>query len=313
MRTGLAGLGRRALLAAPVLLAAGSPPVLRVGDQKGGVEALLKAAGLLAKLPFPVVFSQFGAAAPLLEALNAGAIDMAAAGDAPVTFALAAGVQARIVAATRGTGGSTAILVPEASPIRQAGDLRGHAVGTNRGSIGHALLLALAAREHWPAKDATIANLMPADARAAMASGAVAAWSTWNTYIAQARLIDGARVVVDGSGGLLTGLSFLVATLDAIERKRMSIEGFLQAVAAGRRWALDNAQAYARELAIEIGTTEAVTRLAFDTDLPIPVPIDDALIAGEQRTIDLYAAAGLIRTRLEAARVVDATFNAALD
>jgi sulfonate transport system substrate-binding protein len=310
--TAVSGLGRRALLAAPLVLAAGPPPVLRVGDQKGGVEALLKAAGLLSRLPFQVEFSQFGAAAPLLEALNAGAIDLAAAGDAPVTFALAAGVQARIVAATRGTGASTAILVPEASPIRQAADLRGHPVATNRGSIGHALLLALAARERWPAKDAAIANLMPSDARAAMASGAVAAWSTWNTYIAQARLIDGARVVVDGSGGLLTGLSFLVATPDAIERKRGPLQGFLQAVVVGRRWALDNPQPYARQLAVEIGTTEAVARLAFDTDLAVPVPIDDALVAGEQRTIDLYAGAGLIRTRVEAARVVDATFNAVL-
>ncbi len=196
---------RRTLLAAPFLLAAGSPPVLRVGDQKGGVEALLKAANLLGGLPFRIEFSQFSAAAPLLEALNADAVDVAGAGDAPATFALAAGIRARIVAATRGSGASTAIVVPANSPIADAAGLRGRQVGTNRGSIGHALLLALAARDHWTPADLRMANLMPADARAAMSSGAVDAWSTWNTYIAQARLIDGARVVVDVRDGLLTG------------------------------------------------------------------------------------------------------------
>ncbi len=42
---------------------------------------------------------------------------------------------------------STAIVVPDASPIRTAAQLNGKRVGTNRGSIGHALVLAVAARD----------------------------------------------------------------------------------------------------------------------------------------------------------------------
>ncbi len=307
-------LGRRALLATPALLAAQAAqaaplPILNVGDQKGGVEALLKAAGLLEGAPVRLVFSQFGAAAPLLEALNAGAVDVAAVGDAPATFALASGVRARIVAATRGTGASTAVVVPDGSAIRTPSDLRGKLIATNRGSIGHALLLALAQREGWDAKDVQIANLLPADARAALRSGAVAGWSTWNSYVAQARLDDGARVVVDGRAGLLTGLSYQVASGTAIASRREALGLFLGLVVRGRRWALDNADRYARALAAEIGISQAVARLAFDTDLPHAVPLDDSVIASEQQTIDLLARSQLIRERLQAGPLFDRSFS----
>ena len=66
--------------------------MLKVGDQKGGVQSVMEAAGLLVDLPYRIEWSQFPAAAPLLEALNAGAIEVGYAGDAPTTFALAAGI-----------------------------------------------------------------------------------------------------------------------------------------------------------------------------------------------------------------------------
>jgi sulfonate transport system substrate-binding protein len=37
-------------------------------------------------------------------------------------------------------------------------------------------------------------------------------------------------------------------------------------------------------------------------------PIDDAVVAGEQTTIDLYFRSGLIRQKLEAAAIVDRSF-----
>jgi len=48
---------------------------LRVGDQKGGNRSLLEIAGLTKDLPSRIEWSEFPAAAPILEALNAGALD----------------------------------------------------------------------------------------------------------------------------------------------------------------------------------------------------------------------------------------------
>ena len=288
------------------------PVTLRTGDQKGGTQSVMKAAGVLDGLPYRLEWSQFAAAAPLLEALNADAVDLAFAGDAPTTFALAAGLRAHIVSPIRTSGAGTAVLVGRDSPVRSASDLKGRTVAVNRGSIGHALVLAVAEAQGWAFTDIKIANLLPGEAKTALSTGAVDAWCSWGVYIAQARLVDQMRVVVDGGGGLLTGLSYLVASDDAIARRRDALLDFSRRLAVARRWAQSHPDDYARVLAGEIGVTQPVARLVFDTEVPVPIPIDQRVIADEQKTADRYLAAGIIHARLDATRVFDASFNGAL-
>ena len=285
---------------------------LRAGDQKGGTQSVMKAAGVLDGLPYRLAWSQFAAAAPLLEALNADAVDLAFAGDAPATFALAAGLQARIISPIRTSGAGTAILVDKDSPVHSVADLKGRTVAVNRGSIGHALVLAVAEAQGWPVNAITIANLLPGEAKTALSTGAVDAWCSWGVYVAQACLVDGMRVVVDGGKGLLTGLSYLVAGNGAIARQRDALLDFSHRLAVARHWAQTHSDHYARVLAAEIGVTQPVARLVFDTETPVPVPIDAGVVADEQKTIDRYLAAGIIHARLDATKLFDASFNAAL-
>ena len=308
---------RRSLLAglaaSPLLgRTAWAGDVLRAGDQKGGTQSVMKAAGVLDGLPYRLEWSQFSAAAPLLEALNADAVDLAFVGDAPATFAMAAGLRARIIAPVRTSGAGTAVMVPPDSPIRTTADLRGRSIATNRGSIGHALVLAVAEAQGWRQSDIKFVNLLPTEAKTALSAGAVDAWCSWGVYVAQARLVDRARVVVDGGNGLLTGLSYLVASDGAIARRRAALLDFCRRLAVARRWADTHRDEYARVLAAEIGVSQPVARLVFDTDTPLPVPIDAQVVADEQRTADRYLAAGIVRTRLDAARLFDASFNEAL-
>ncbi len=272
----------------------------------------MKAAGALENLSYRIEWNQFAAAAPLLEALNADAVDLAFAGDAPTTFALSAGLRGRIIAPTRGRGASTAIVVPKASPIRSVVDLKGRSIATNRGSIGHALVLAVAEAQGWSSSDYKLANLLPAEAQAALSTGVVDAWCSWGVYIAHARLVDEARVIVDGSNGLLTGLGYLVATDRAIAARRPQLLDFSRRLVVARRWVATHPDDYARVLAAEIGVTQPVARLTFDVDVPVPVAIDEQVIADQQRTADRYLKAGVIRIRLDAARAFDASFNEAL-
>jgi sulfonate transport system substrate-binding protein len=79
------------LFAAAVLLGwipnafAADAVVLRVGDQKGGNRSLLDISGLSKDLPYKIEWSEFPAAAPILEALNAGALDVGKAVDRSFT------------------------------------------------------------------------------------------------------------------------------------------------------------------------------------------------------------------------------------
>lgn len=289
------------------------PPdtVLRMGDQKGGSQALMEAAGVLRGLPYTIEWHQFPAAAPLLEALNAGAVDSAFAGDAPTIFALAAGLPAKIIAANESGGRSAAIVVPPDSPIHSVVDLKGKRIGTGKGSIGHFLVIAVLAKQKWTPDAIDLAFLQPADAKAAFTRGAIDAWSTWTVYVAQATIHDGARVIVDGDG-LLSGLTFQTATETAIVTKRAALADYLHRLAVARRWAVGHVADYAAVWAKDTGASPEVARRALQLSPTLPVAIDGKLIAEEQRVADLYQSAHVIPPRLDVTKSFDSSFNRAL-
>ncbi|CAO3451827.1 ABC transporter substrate-binding protein [Azospirillum largimobile] len=304
-----AGLTLSPLRQARAAIPAGT--VLKVGDQKGGVQSVIEAAGLLADLPYRIEWSQFPAAAPLLEALNAGAIEVGYAGDAPTTFALAAGTSAKIIGAVRSNPQSTTILVPGNSSIRSVADLKGKTIGTGRGSIGHYLVLAALKANGLKPGDVKIAFLLPSDAKSALAAGSIDAWSTWGIYVSQALLVDGARAVVTGTG-LMSGLSYQSATLEAIATKRDALADLIRRFAAARLWALENSDAYAGIWARTVGVDPAIARHTFGVERARPVAIDASVIADQQATSDVWREFGIIPKRLDAAAIFDPGFNSAL-
>ena len=72
---------------------------LNVGDQKGGTESLLRAAGALENLPYEVAFSTFTSGPPQIEAATAGKIDFAITGNSPPVFGAASNAKIKVVAA----------------------------------------------------------------------------------------------------------------------------------------------------------------------------------------------------------------------
>src|SRR3954451_2047633 len=59
---------------------------LQVGDQKGGTESLLRAAGALDGLPYKIAFSAFNAGPPQIEAADAGKMAFAITGNTQPIF-----------------------------------------------------------------------------------------------------------------------------------------------------------------------------------------------------------------------------------
>jgi sulfonate transport system substrate-binding protein len=321
MARSLAAVARGLGLAAAILFAAAGSPAsaetdlskitLRVGDQKGGNQALLAAAGELANLPYRIEWREFPAAAPLLEALNAGAIDTGYVGDAPFTFAAAAGVPMRVIGVVHQNRDGLAIVVSGKSPIQNLGDLSGKRIGTGKGSIGHYLVLALLEKAGLPADDVNLVFLSPADARAALDSGAIDAWSTWEPYTAMMEVTDGARRVVDANG-LRGNQSYQVASPTAIRDKRAALEDYVRRLARARQWALGHVDAYAENWGNLMGVPKEVARFWFTRAEMRVVPIDDTVIADQQSVIDLYAKAGVIRERFDAVKAFDRSFTEAV-
>ena len=61
--------------------------VLRIGDQRGAIHAPMTAPGMPENTPYEIGRATLPAAAPLLEALSAGAIDLSGVRGAPFAFA----------------------------------------------------------------------------------------------------------------------------------------------------------------------------------------------------------------------------------
>ena len=297
------------LLGAPVL--ASAQTTLRVGDQKGNSQAVMEAAGVLKDVPYKIEWKEFPAAAPLLEALGAGAIETGLVGDAPFTFAAAANVPVKAIAAVRQSRDGLAVLVPEQSRIKSFDDLRGKKIATGRGSIGHQLILAALEARGWKPDDVQIAFLAPSDAKVAYTQGSVDAWSTWEPYVSQEEVLFKSRRVITGEG-LTPGLGFQVAAPTAIKDKRPELEDFVRRLVAARAWSAGNVSSYAETWGKLMNIPTSVP-LNWLTRAKIRIaPIDDAVIADEQTTIDLYFRAGLIKQNLKAADIVDRSFTEAI-
>jgi sulfonate transport system substrate-binding protein len=303
-----------ALTVATILAtAAKAETLLRVGDQKGNARAVLEAADALVGVAYKIQWVEFPAAAPLLEAAKAGAIDAGTVGDAPFTFAAAAGTPVKAIEAARSGQQGLAIVVRGDSPARSFKDLVGKTIATGRGSIGHQLILALLEANGLKPSDIRLVFLPPADASVALATGSVDAWSTWDPYVAQVELAQHARTVANGVG-LTPGLSFFFACDEALANpdKRAALQDFVARLANARRWGLGHPDDYAKTWSAIVGLPIEVGAKYYARAKIHATPIDASVIADEQKTIDLYYRSGLIGRRIDASTVVSAAFTPAI-
>ncbi|MBB2926750.1 ABC transporter substrate-binding protein [Paraburkholderia silvatlantica] len=293
---------------AAMLPVAAFAATLKVGDQQLQTRGILEASGQLKDVPYRIEWFNFPAAQPLGEALNAGAIDVGGLGDAPLIFAYSAGAKIRAVSATRSTPVDLAIVVPANSPIRSAADLKGRRIATTRGSIGHYLAVSTLERANIKLTDVTLSYMQPVDAQAALVSGDVDAWATWDPYVALSEARQHARSIANGVG-VSSGLSFEAATDTAIRDKHAELADFLRRVAAGQRWALSHPDEVAAIQSRVTGLPVDVLKTVYQRAQLHPVQIDDAVIAEQQRTADLYLRADVIKTRIDVAPSFDKQFS----
>ncbi|MBB3102193.1 ABC transporter substrate-binding protein [Azomonas macrocytogenes] len=291
-------------------LRADEPLTLRIADQKGNMRAQLEAAQALQNLPYRIQWSEFPAAAPLAEALNAGVVDAGIIGDAPLLFALAAGAQVKAIAVNKSNPYGTALLVKSDSPLQTASDLKGKRIATGRGSIGHFVALKALTQVGLTEKDVEFRFLGPVDAKTALANGAVDVWSTWEPYTALMETSGAGRVLVDGRGRW-AGNSYLAATDQALAdpARRAALQDYLERLDAAQHWAYAHLDEYARTLAQIIGFPEDAARLSFARREMTWQTVDDATITQQQATADFYHAHALLARPLEVAATFDHGFN----
>lgn len=283
---------------------------LRVANQKSTIKALLEASGETQNVPYTLQWSEFPSASPLGEALNAGAVDVGALGDAPYVFALGAGASLKVVSIIHAEGrNTTALVVPKDSPIKTVADLKGKKIVTGRGSIGHYLAIKALASAGLTTQDVQFIFLLPAESRLVLDNGTVDAWATWDPYTTVVTSQSQARVLVSGNP-LLSNHLYFAATQQAISEKRAQLDDFVARVDRAYAWANAHPNEYAAAQSKITGLPLAVhVEVAKDTHLS-PVVIDDSVISGLQATADIYQKEGLLPRHIDVSQGFDKSFNA---
>lgn len=179
------------------------PKEISLGYQKYGPLIILKSTGDLEKRlqekGVAVKWAEFQFGPPMLEALNTNNLDFAVTGETPPVFAQAAkGSPVVYVANEPASPQGEGIVVKADSVVKTVADLKGKKVATAKGSNAHYFLIQALAKAGLTLRDIEVAYLAPADARAALERGDVAAWAVWDYFYAAAEVQFGARTLTNG-------------------------------------------------------------------------------------------------------------------
>jgi sulfonate transport system substrate-binding protein len=279
----------------------------RVGWQKGGTLAVVKARGTLDKrladLGVSVRWIEFTAGPQMLEALNVGSLDFGLVGETPPVFAQAAGADLLYVAVDPPAPQAERLLVPKDSPIRSVAELKGKRIALNKGSNVHYLLVKLLEREGLKYSDVNVVYLPPADARAAFESGSVDAWAIWEPFASAAEAQIGARTLADGAGAANNHI-FYIGTRTHAERNPQVLDAVVGVLHEEGQWVAQHIQEAAAILAPQISLSQEITEAAVGRYQYGTRLLSDEVVRQQQAIADVFYELKLIPKKLDVASVV---------
>jgi sulfonate transport system substrate-binding protein len=252
----------------------------------------------LEPLGVSVQWLEFLAGPQQLEALNAGALDLAATAESPAVFAQAAGADIVYLATTPPNGKSVAMLVPKGSKVERVADLRGKRIAFQKASIGHYLLIKALEQDGLGLKDVLPTALTPPDANAAFSEAKVDAWLIWEPYVTRALQNGTGRVLLDGESLRDTG-NFYTTSRAFADANPDVLKIFLGELQKAERWSAEHRSEMSRllspSLMIDVPTLELM-HAKYDFRV---LPITERVIEKQQEVADLWFSLGLLPARVD--------------
>lgn len=273
---------------------------VRIGYQRGNIFGVLMDQRFIEDAlgdEVTVSWTLFPAGPPLLEAMNAGAIDFGLTGDAPPVFAQAGGVPLRYVASQR-TPTNEAIIVPEGSEIGSVADLVGKQVGYTIGSSANYTLVKALESANLTLDEIESVPLAPADARAAFQGGNLDAWVIWDPFLTSATQELGARAIITRYD-VGDYRWFYLASQTFTETHPDILNVILEQIQVATEWIRDNPEGYAELLTAETGIpTEVWAEILAARAFEDPEPITPALVESQQAVADTFFAVGSLPSEI---------------
>jgi sulfonate transport system substrate-binding protein len=290
------------LLAAPYVARAAGKGTLKIGYQKSSVTLVLGRANgsfeaKLNPLGYDVNWAEFTSGPPMMEAMNAGAVNFAFTGEPPVIFAQAAGTPIVYVAATNPSPKAVAILQPAAGRIASLQGLAGKTVGVAKGSSAHYLLVSALNHAGVAYTDVKKVFLQPADARAAFSSGDVDAWSIWDPFYAGAQAA-GAKLLANGTG-LMPNRAFYSSTKDFADAHPDALNAAIDVLNEQEAWEGQHVDQTATNISPSIGLPKPVLQTWFGRQKYGVNKLTPDIFADQQKIADAFLKLGLLPGRID--------------
>lgn len=187
---------------------------LRVGATGWKVEEAVLKFAHLDDTPYKVKWSVFQGGDQQLQAIRAGALDLASSSEIPPVFAAADGkANFKVVAVQRGSTLNQEVVVPKGSKVTGIAGLKGRKVGYVQNTTAHYFLYELLKQAGLKWSDVDAKPLLPNDGLAALNGGSIDAFASYGTSIITAHQ-QGARTV--GSGADILSGNFLWSARDSV-------------------------------------------------------------------------------------------------
>ncbi len=153
-----------------------------------------------------------------------------------------------------------------------------------------------------------MAYLSPMDASAAIRTGSIDAWSTWQPYAGLQVAMGDARVLANGTN-VARGASFLVSSTQALASKSGEIGDFARRLRRAQQWGAAHTDAYAALYASATGVPLPIAQRVAKALVDTPIPMDAKLQAIKRGVMELFVQAKIIPALPNIAGVFDNRFE----
>lgn len=265
--------------------------IVRIGYQKNCPFVILKGLGTLEEklepLGYKVEWKEFQSGPALIEAINAGSIDIGRTGNTPVIFAQAAGTRFVTLAAGKPKYHGSGILIPKGSHIKSITELKDKTVSFAKGSSSHYLIIKALQKAGLQYSDIIPAFLQPGDARVAFEQGNVDAMVVWDPFTASTELNSGGILLANGEG-LTTDRDFFIATELFVSTHEEVSDIVIDEVAKSSDWANSNHEELVAMLAPLLNIDEDSIRMSVERRVYGVDEIDKDIINEQQDIANLF-------------------------
>lgn len=304
-------------LVAPVAHAAEPANKLIVADQSELVRNLLDASGQQEALGFEVEYPNFAGGPAILEAMRAGALDIAYVGDTPPIQARASGTLLPIVGTFTREVAQYRLTNRPGLKIEKLSELKGKKLSYVEGSGRQVFLIEALNRAGLKLDDVTLVNLRVADLPDALRSGAVDVAVLQEPFVTRLSTQAGASPVLDPEERrLLPSTSYFYARPEALAdpAKVEAIKQFLAAFVKAGNWSNEHDKDWAKFYYTDfqrVSPDDAAAILAGQSPLVFQTSVE--AIPHHQKLIDILYQAGSLKEQFDAKGSFVDTFDTVIE